>query len=345
MKLTLCMIVKNEEKNIKECLNEIAGKVDEIVVVDTGSTDRTKQIAEGYTKDIYDFSWTGSFSEARNYAAKVSTNDWILVLDGDEVCLSIDKQSLNVLLNSNETIGRIRVLNSLNGRESTAWVSRIYNRKYFEFSGIIHEQLVPIKEIQYNYVNAKLTVKHYGYDERHVDLHKKVQRNIELLNKALDKEPKDAYMLYQLGKAYFMDKDYHMAIKQFEKALTLKINFELEYAEDLIESYGYSLINAGKYKESLEAISKYQLYYTESPDYNFLMGLIYMNKIEFQAAVESFKKCLTCNRGKALGVTTYLPLYNIGVIYECLGDKKTALEYYKSCDEYKPALDRIKQLL
>ncbi len=345
MKLTLCMIVKNEEKNIKECLNKIAREVDEIVVVDTGSTDRTKEIAEGYTKDIYDFSWTGSFSEARNYAAKVSTNDWILVLDGDEVCLSIDKQSLDVLLNSNETLGRIRVLNSLNGRESTAWVSRIYNRQYFEFSGIIHEQLVPIKEIQQNYVNTELTVKHYGYDERYVDLHKKVQRNVELLNKALDKQPKDTYLLYQLGKAYFMDKAYFIAIEQFKRALTLKINYELEYAEDLIECYGYSLINAGRYKESLEAISKYKLYYTESPDYNFLMGLIYMNNVEFKAAVESFKKCLTCNSGKALGVTTYLPLYNIGVIYECLGDTKSSLEYYRSCGEYKPALDRIKQLL
>lgn len=83
--ISLCMIVKNEERILRRCLDTVADLVDEIVIVDTGSTDRTKEIAAEYTKDLYDFVWTGNFSDARNFAFSKCTKQYIYTADADEV--------------------------------------------------------------------------------------------------------------------------------------------------------------------------------------------------------------------------------------------------------------------
>lgn len=90
--VSLCMIVKNEERILKRCLDTAADLADEIVIVDTGSTDRTKEIAAAYTKNIYDFAWTGSFSDARNFAFSKCTMEYIYTADADEVIDEINRQ-------------------------------------------------------------------------------------------------------------------------------------------------------------------------------------------------------------------------------------------------------------
>jgi len=91
-RLTLSMIVKNEEANLRDCLESVKDVVDEIVLVDTGSTDKTIRIAEEFGAKIYRFNWINDFSAARNFALKQSTGDWILYLDADEGL----KQSLSI---------------------------------------------------------------------------------------------------------------------------------------------------------------------------------------------------------------------------------------------------------
>ena len=81
----MCMIAKNEESVLKRCLDSYSGLFDEIIIVDTGSTDNTKNIAAGYTDKIYDFEWTGDFSEARNFAFSKASCDYIFSADADEV--------------------------------------------------------------------------------------------------------------------------------------------------------------------------------------------------------------------------------------------------------------------
>ena len=82
--ISLCMIVKDEEKFLPTCLESVKGYVDEIIIVDTGSTDRTIEIARRYNAKIYCHAWENSFSKARNYSLKYATGDWILILDADE---------------------------------------------------------------------------------------------------------------------------------------------------------------------------------------------------------------------------------------------------------------------
>jgi glycosyltransferase involved in cell wall biosynthesis len=96
--LSLCMIVKNEENNIRRALMTVKPVVDEMIVVDTGSTDRTKDIAQELGAKVYDFPWTDSFAEARNYSLSKATGDWILILDADEVISPSDHEKLRKLI-------------------------------------------------------------------------------------------------------------------------------------------------------------------------------------------------------------------------------------------------------
>lgn len=93
--ISVCIIAKNEEANIERCLSSLAPYGFEIVVVDTGSTDRTKEIAAKYTDRIFNFEWTDNFSEARNYSLRMASNNWIFMMDCDEWIDSIDIEEMN----------------------------------------------------------------------------------------------------------------------------------------------------------------------------------------------------------------------------------------------------------
>ena len=95
--ISLCMIVKNEEKVLRRCLDSVKDLMDEIIIVDTGSTDRTKQIAKEYTEQIYDFQWTDDFSAARNFSFSKATKEYIYVADADEMLDEINRQRFSRL--------------------------------------------------------------------------------------------------------------------------------------------------------------------------------------------------------------------------------------------------------
>jgi glycosyltransferase involved in cell wall biosynthesis len=95
--ISLCMIVKNEEDVLGRCLESVKDIADEIIIVDTGSTDSTKEIAKKYTNNIYDFEWVDDFSKARNFAFSKATKQYIMWLDADDVILEKDKIKLEKL--------------------------------------------------------------------------------------------------------------------------------------------------------------------------------------------------------------------------------------------------------
>lgn len=348
MKISLCMIVKNEEEFLEKNLRSASHYVEDLVVVDTGSTDCTKEIAMKYTQKIYDFSWCNDFSAARNFSLEKASYDWVLVLDADEKIIDFDVRNVQkLIIANNPVVGRIKRINILSDatgeRHLSERISRFFNRQLYHYEGIIHEQIVNINRNPHQTVPLKITVEHLGYTQEVISRTAKISRNLTLLEQALSEAPEDTYLLYQLGKSYYLAKNYNEAIQCFKKALSMPINFELEYIEDLVETYGYALINNANYTESLE-LEKFEQYYGGLSDYLFLMGLIYMNNAKFLQAIGQFLRCIKNKPGKTAGINSYLPNYNLGVIYECLGQKKEAVHYYKKCGNYPAALKRLKEI-
>ena len=103
--LSLCMITKNEENNLSRCLDCIKEFVDEIIIVDTGSTDKTVEIAKSYGAHIYHYDWNNDFSKARNVSLQKATKDWILVLDADEVLPYEEGLKLKNIINTSVNEG------------------------------------------------------------------------------------------------------------------------------------------------------------------------------------------------------------------------------------------------
>lgn len=344
--LSLCMIVKNEEKTLNQCLKAAKDYIDEIIIVDTGSQDKTKEIALKYTNKVFDFEWCNDFAKARNFSISKASNDWILILDADEIIENIDLNTVKQFCNEEYNIvGRLKRINVYEDNYGTKKyierVNRLFNRNYFQYEGIIHEQVVCKQNTTYNTKNIDLCLNHIGYSKEVVNKTNKIERNIELLKIASEKNMNDPYIYYQLGKSYFMKKDFSEAHVYLERALNLTDNFYYEYVQDLVESYGYTLINLTLFDKALNLYA-YEKYYGNSPDFLFLLGIIEMNNGNFQKSAETFLKCTDFNEGKMEGITSFLPLYNIGVIFECLGFKDEALNYYNMCGNYEPAKQRIK---
>lgn len=343
--ISLCMIVKNEEENLANCLESVKKYVDEIVVVDTGSSDKTKQLALKYTDKVFDFEWCDDFSKARNFSIKKASNDWILILDADEFVVKFDTDKLIEELNINSNkVGRIEIVNKLQDEKKyIETVGRLFNKKFYHYEGIIHEQMVSIAKEIYKSWNTSIVLEHIGYTEKIINKTNKIERNINLLNNALKQNSEDPYTYYQLGKSFYMKKQYKTASDYFKTALNYVNDFRLEYVEDLIETYGYSMLNSGQTKNALK-IGDYEKYYNLSADFNFLIGLISMNNALFDVAVSYFEKCLISKKGLVEGVNSFLPNYNIGVIYECLGKIDEACAYYSKCGDYKLAKNRINMI-
>lgn len=345
------MIIKNEAQYLDVCLHKVKDYVDEIIIVDTGSTDKSKEIAKIHTDNIYDFKWCNDFAKARNFAISKATHDWILVLDADEMILEFNKKEINRFISSQseeKVIGRIKVISLFQEeneiKKSITYISRLFNKRFFYYEGPIHEQVVSKDNSKYRVEPMEIIIEHLGYLDENMNKKNKYERNITLLKSAIRDNRKDPYYYYQLGKSYYKVKQYKKALESFQKAISLCDNFQYEYAQDLVESYGYALLKCERYSEAMKLLD-YQSYYGQSPDYNFVVGLIYMNNGRFQDAIRQFQKCIGEKEGKVEGINSYQPKYNMGVIYEVLGEKEKAIQLYESCGDYSPAHERLNQII
>lgn len=146
--VSLCMIVKNEEDTLERCLLSVKDLVDEIVVVDTGSSDRTKEIARKYTDKILDFDWVNDFSKARNFSFRKATMDYILWLDADDVLLPEDQpkfQSLKASLDPSVDYVMMQYNTGFDTKGNTVFHyfrERLVNRlRHFQWKEPVHEYL------------------------------------------------------------------------------------------------------------------------------------------------------------------------------------------------------------
>lgn len=177
--LSVCMIVKNEARNLPHILVSIRGVADEIIVVDTGSTDETKEIAKSAGTRVFDFEWCDDFSAARNYSLSQATGHMILWLDADD---RINPASKAAMLRELKTIERkmyfCRVKNT-NGPEFLQ-LRMFPNDKRIHFDGIVHEAIFDMCGYEPVEFASDFVIHHTGYERRHVAM-AKLERNYKLL--------------------------------------------------------------------------------------------------------------------------------------------------------------------
>ena len=352
--ISVCIIAKNEEKHIEKCCKHLAPYGFEIVLVDTGSADKTVELAKRYTDCIYHFDWCNDFSAAKNYAMEKASHNWILSIDCDEYIESIDLSALDALMKSQPTAaGRILIRNRFTENGQTAYeqvrVSRFVNRRHYRFEGAVHEQLVPygvpggkLSPVKYVY-DAPIIVLHVGYDGSEEEMRDKSMRNIALLEQELSTQGEDPYIYYQLGQSYRKIHDYEKAFYYFDLGLSMDVDPALDYVQTMVESYGYTLLDLKRNQDALNLLGVYEEF-SKRADFVFLMGLIYMNNGLFDESVQEFTKATTIEEFAVDGVNSYKAHYNIGVIYECTGHTKEAKEAYRRCGSYEPAVKRLKLL-
>ena len=213
--LDLVMIARDEARCIARCLNSARPWVDKMWVLDTGSIDDTVAIAKQCGAQVAHFVWCDDFAAARNAALAMSQADWVLVLDADE-WIEGDVPALAALKTTTDNfIGQISVVSQFDGagviQEAPSWISRVLPRGV-RYSGRVHEQpdaTLPRRRLD-------VCVKHDGY--RSAQMQAKQGRNRALLLQALEQEPHDTYLRYQLGKDFELQGDYGEAETQYALA-------------------------------------------------------------------------------------------------------------------------------
>lgn len=350
--ISICVIMKNEEKhmdNFLSCIKKAFGNhPHEIVLVDTGSTDNTIAIAKKYTDTIYHFDWVQDFSAARNFSLGCAAHDWVLVLDCDEYITNLDTNSFQLMMDNHpDSVGMITRKNhyELNGTDSitTDQVERFFSRKLFHYEGIIHEQVRAFSGTDYRRVAFPLTIDHLGYNGSAEELIQKSQRNITLLEKMLKKDSDNPYIYFQLGQAYNMMKDDEKACYYYGKGLEYEVEPQLEYVQMMVVGYGYALLNLGQFDEALLFQNIYEEF-ASSADFVCLMGLIYLRNGMVVEAAEEFIKATEFKTARTEGANSFIPTFNLGCINEVLGETATAIALYRKCGDFKPALDRLKEM-
>lgn len=349
--LSLVMITKNEELKIKRCLESVRDIVEEIIIVDTGSTDNTKNIALEFGAKIYDYKWDNNFSNARNYALKQSKSDWNLILDADEYITDINLKSLKKFMSSNtNVVGKVKIVNLFDQdneiRKSQSFISRLSPKGTY-FEGSIHEQL----DTNYPREIVDITLEHDGY------LHtNKFERNIDMILRELDENTEDSYLLYQAAKTYYSNEMYVEASSYFDKfykVLDLKTD---AFAKDGIVLYLNNIIKANELEKGIKVINENFDMLKNYSDFYFVCGIFFTELVSsnpekymcyFDNIELSYLNALELGESKNYdsveGTGSYLAAFNLGLLYECTNKFDEAIKYYKLSAKYnyKRALERV----
>ncbi len=220
--ISACLIVKNEEQFLENCLNSLKDQVNEIIIVDTGSTDTTVEIAKKYTDKVYFHPWEDSFCKARNQALGYATCDWIFQIDADEEIMSENAPTLHTEIKNAENcdIIYVKIYSSFeNGKKTSLHnYGRLFrNNSLIHYKGNIHEQVTGGTKEYF----SSIKLWHYGYDVDDEKAQNKFERTAGLLKKEIEKDPENPVHHHNISVSYLSRKMYEEAINEANKAIEL----------------------------------------------------------------------------------------------------------------------------
>lgn len=336
--ISLCMIVKNEEDVIARCLESVSELVDEIIIVDTGSTDKTKEIVKKFNSKVYDFKWIDDFSAARNFSFSKATKEYIFWLDADDVLLEEDREKFKHLKAALEPSVDIVMMkyNYAFDEYGNVTLSHFRERlskrtKKFRWIDPIHEYL----EYTGNIINSDICITHKR-------VHNAADRNLKIFESMLSKRREfSPRNLFYFAKELYYNGRYDDAITYFNKFLDTGKG----WVEDNISTC-YELSKCYFYKNEKENVLKILLrsfeYDTPRAEICCQLGYYYMETSDYNKAIfwyelaERLKKPENCWGFISNDSWGYLPCIQLCVCYYRLGNIEESKRYNGMAAEYKP---------
>ena len=303
-RVSLCMIVRDEEKRLGRCLASALPWVAEAIVVDTGSSDGTVALAEAAGARVLRFAWRDDFALARNHALRAATREWVLVLDADEV-LHVDDPATWARALANPAIAAYSIDchdRIDEGGVAVGPVMRLFRRAEPEmiYRGEIHEQIVAVADRRCETGHARfIHIEHDGHTSAVVAEHRTVERNLRLARIMVASRPDDPFAWFCLGQAtQAADPNAPATIAAFERALE-KIDAlgpahrDESYLAALWINLVRALVRAGRGRAALETSARALCDFPDSPDLHFLRGKLLLDAGHVAAASRELEACLT----------------------------------------------------
>lgn len=351
--LSLCMIVKDEAEMLPRSLAAVRDAVDEIVVVDTGSSDATIEIARSFGARVIEREWTGSFADARNASFDAATGDWLLYLDADEVLVGADAELLRELTTHTwrEAFYLVETHHTGELGDGTAVTHnalRMFrNRPEYRFEGRLHEQVaqrLPGGQPE-RLELSRVRVDHYGYLGAVRDGREKSRRNIELLRRQLGESGTTPFLCFNLGSELAAAGDAEGAREQFEQAWALLAGdpgrAELGYLPSLSVRLVKSLRVTGRHEAAAARAEEGLGLFPDLTDLVLELALLARAGGDLDRAAELLEECL--QRGDApsrysptVGCGSYVALVKLAEVETERGDGAHAEQLLRRCLEEHP---------
>lgn len=294
MGISVCIIAKDEEAFLPACLESVRSFAQEVIVVDTGSTDRTPQLAEEAGARVLHHPWEGDFSAARNRALDAASGDWILVLDADERVFAEDVPLLLGAVGGQADGYFLKCINyvDLAGRQimDEAQVFRLFrNRPDWRFHGRVHEQVLDRVTSSGGKVGLLgVRLAHFGYVDEVLNSKRKPERNLELLGAELQQRPDDPYLYLQQGREYQRLGQPARAIAAYREALKKPLIITASYRSVAYHYLATALLQVPDIRSAVQVLDEGLGYYPEWADLYFLRGEALAHAKQWPAAVENY---------------------------------------------------------
>ncbi|MTH52033.1 glycosyltransferase [Bacillus mangrovi] len=336
--ISLCMIVKNEEDVIARCLESVKGIADEIIIIDTGSTDDTKKIVSRFTKKVYDFKWVDDFAKARNFAFKKATKEYILWLDADDVFLEGDRKKFKKLKKElNPSVDSVSMFYNLAMDEHGNPVTRLRRNRLvkrsrnFRWIGPVHEFLEVGGHIEMSDIAVT-----------HASIHHDSDRNLRIYENRLKQgeefSPRDTYYFANELKDHGL---FERAIEYYEKFLAGGQG----WIEDNISACGKlsdCYHETGDHEKMTVSILRSFTYGVPRPEFCCRLAYTFFEKGDYPAAIHWYKQALDNGvPADTWGIynhaySGYIPHLQLCVCYDRLGDHETAYRHNELAGAIRP---------
>ncbi|MFH1439727.1 MAG: tetratricopeptide repeat protein [Candidatus Woesearchaeota archaeon] len=349
--LSLCMIVKDEERFIEQCINSVKDFVDEIILVDTGSKDKTVEIASSLSSKvkIFHFGWVDDFSAARNFSLTKAACDWILVLDPDELLLKEDLQRIKTMIQSTVLSGFHLIQRTYtNKSDQASWrlakpddqntkgflgffdtpILRLFKKDYkFKFIGRVHEDITPsIKEQKQPLLKSDIIIHHYEYSKGKDFVKDKQLYYLDLTLKKISDQPNNPKAYADAGIIYYNYKnDIDKALYYFRRSLEVDPRYKTSY-----NYIAKILMKKGNRQEAIDVLNKCISLGLKDETAHINLGVVYMDMGRLDEAIVLFNKVIAMNPNR---LTAY---YNLGLVLVKKGDFSKAIEMFKKAVGLEP---------